>query len=272
MRPRQPGVLFYKEGKSVMAKAFEIKPLIRKAFNDFLEILFPGNIYCICCGRIIDDTRPYALCDHCVRAFHWATGKTCLKCGKIMDVNSRRSLCRDCSELSHRYEQGFTCVQYGLYERSVMLSFKYGDQAYIGEKLGDILFDRISPELESGLAFDCIIPVPMHKRKVRKRGYNQAELMARPLAHKTGVPLLKDALVRIRESKPMSKLSTFDRMENVKNIFTLREDAVKLIRSKTVLLIDDIYTTGSTADECSKVLLEAGAEKVYLLTFAAGAN
>jgi len=255
-----------------MAKSFKIKTLFRKAVNDFLEILFPGNIYCICCGRIIDDTRPYSLCDHCVRAFHWATGKTCLKCGKIMDGASRRGLCRDCSDIAHMFEQGFTCVQYGLYERTVMLSFKYGDKAYIGEKLGEILFDRINPEMESGLEFDYIIPVPMHKRKMQKRGYNQAELMARPLANKTGMPLLKDALIRTRESRPMSKLSTFDRRENVKNIFTLREDAVKLIRSKTVLLIDDIYTTGSTADECSRVLLEAGAEKVYLLTFAAGAN
>lgn len=245
---------------------------LTKGLNDFMEIIYPSNIYCICCGRIIDKTRPYSLCDHCVRAFHWANKKTCVKCGKIMDDDSRRLQCKDCREFSHLFERGFTCVQYGLYERSVMLSFKYGDKGYIGEKLGEILYDRIVPEMESGLSFDYIIPVPMHKSKVRKRGYNQAELMARPLAKKTGLPLLKETLVRVRASKPMSKLSTYDRMENVKNIFTLKPDKVKLIRNKTVLLIDDIYTTGSTADECSRVLMEAGAEKVYLLTFAAGAN
>jgi len=163
-------------------------------------------------------------------------------------------------------------VQYGLYERSVMLAFKYGEQAHIGEKIGEILYDRILPEMEAGLAFDCIIPVPMHKGKIRKRGYNQAELMARPLAHKTGLPLLVKALVRQKASKPMSRLSTYDRMENVKNIFAVKNGQAQLIRNKTVLLVDDIYTTGSTADECSRVLLEAGAQKVYLLTFAAGAN
>ena len=190
----------------------------------------------------------------------------------MMDDDSRHPQCKDCREFPHLFERGFTCVQYGLYERSVMLSFKYGDKGYIGEKLGEILFDRIQPEMESGLAFDIIIPVPMHKSKVRKRGYNQAELMARPLAQKTGIPLLKEGLIRVKASKPMSKLSTYDRMENVKNIFTLKEDAVKLVRNQTILLVDDIYTTGSTADECSRVLLNAGAEKVYLLTFAAGAN
>ncbi len=189
-----------------------------------------------------------------------------------MHEDNKHSLCKDCSEFHHLFEKGFTCVQYGLYERSVMLAFKYGEQAYIGEKIGDILYDRILPEIEAGLAFDCIIPVPMHKGKLRKRGYNQAELMARPLAYKTGLPLLGKALVRQKASKPMSRLSTYDRMENVKNIFAVRKGQAQLIRNKTVMLVDDIYTTGSTADECSRVLLESGAQKVYLLTFAAGAN
>ena len=184
-----------------------------------------------------------------------------------MDDDSRHPQCKDCREFSHLFERGFTCVQYGLYERSVMLSFKYGDKGYIGQKLGEILFDRIQPEMESGLTFDFIIPVPMHKSKVRKRGYNQAELMARPLAQKTGIPLLKEGLIRVKASKPMSKLSTYDRMENVKNIFTLKEDAVKLVRNQTILLVDDIYTTGATVNIGAKLLKDAGFNKVLVITF-----
>lgn len=242
---------------------------MKNLFEKILEVVFPSNIYCICCENIIDNTRPYSLCDACVRNLHWANENTCKKCGKILGKNYRREFCNDCYEMEHYFEKGFTCAEYGMYEKLIVRDLKYHSKPYFGDKLAEIMTDRLLPE---NLQVDLILPIPMHKSKERKRGYNQAALLAKGISRRINVPFDKTLMMRMRRTKPMNKMSPQERRDNVKDAFTLRREKVKMVKGKTILLVDDIFTTGSTLDECSRLLLDSGAEKIYMICFAAGGN
>lgn len=235
----------------------------------FLDLIYPSNIYCISCGNIIDDTRPYSLCDMCVRSLKWANGRSCQRCGKILQDSYAPDLCTDCLEEEHIFKKGYTCVEYTAAERDIIHNFKYKDKAYLGRKLAEILYDRIEVE---ELEPDVVIPVPMHIKKQRIRGYNQADVMACSLAKLMGVPYEGKALIRIIETKPMSSLGALERKSNIQHAFVIRDNKKSELAGKRVLLVDDVYTTGSTADSCASVLLAAGAEEVFVITFASGAN
>lgn len=234
-----------------------------------LELLFPSNIYCISCGSVIDGSRTYALCDECIEKFHWLGQKTCDKCGKILRDDEWRNLCYDCRAYTHEFTKGYTCVQYGLYERGLLMDYKYRNKAYIGRKLGDILYDRMSLETQE---FDLIVPVPMYEKKRQQRGYNQAQVMASRLAQRMELPCAARLLIRCRETLPMKGLGAFERQENLKDAFRISSANHAPIEGRRILLVDDIYTTGSTMDACSKTLREAGAREIYALSFACGAN
>jgi ComF family protein len=240
--------------------------------RQMIKIIFPDDIYCIRCGKIIDSTRTYSLCDDCIRNFHWTNKKTCHKCGKLMDEEGVYSLCKDCRNMDHYFTQGFTCLMYGLYEKELVLAFKYGKQGYLGEKLGEILKDRLEPEFENGLNIDIIIPVPIHKKRLRQRGFNQAELMAKPLSKAWGLAFDNKTLIRTKNTTAMSSLDPLERRSNIAGAFVIDKGQEGGVKDKSILLVDDVYTTGSTLDECSRVLLEGGAKDVYVLTLAAGAN
>jgi len=235
----------------------------------FLDLIYPSNIYCISCGNIIDDSRPYAHCDVCVRALKWANGRNCSYCGKLLQEDYGPDLCTDCIDGEHVFEKGFTCVEYGAAERDLLHRFKYKDKAYLGRKLAEIMYDRIRiEELEP----DLILSVPMYGRKVRQRGYNQAAVLAASLAKYMERPYTGKLLVRIVETEAMSRLGVLGRRRNIREVFSVAHDKTDQLAGKTILLVDDIYTTGSTVDACSSVLLEAGAARVFVLTFASGAN
>lgn len=240
-----------------------------KLLKKVLNMIFPNCIYCITCGSIIDNTRSYSICDNCIEKFHWVSGKTCEICGKILDKNSRRKLCYDCMSTEHSFDKGYTCTQYGLYERVVMMDYKFADKSYLGRILGQIMYDRISCE---NLSIDYIIPVPIHWKKKKERGYNQAEIMANVIGKSMNKKVLNNVLVRNRWTDSMKDLGAQERRENVKDAFSIISESRNSIGDKVILLIDDIYTTGSTLDSCARELKKAGVDKVFVLTFAAGGN
>ncbi len=246
-----------------------MKGFLSSLGEGFFDLIYPSNIYCISCGNIIDDSRPYALCDACVRTLKWANGRTCSRCGKILQEDYGPDLCTDCVNGEHVFRKGFTCVEYGAAERELMHQFKYKEKAYLGRKLAEIMYDRIQAE---ELVPDLLIPVPMFRKKEKRRGYNQAAVLAACLANYMGIPYDGKLLIRRVETEAMSRLGVWNRRKNIQGVFTVSRDKMDKLAEKTVLLVDDIYTTGSTADACASVLLEAGAAAVYVFAFASGAN
>ncbi len=237
--------------------------------NLISEAAFPSNIYCISCGSMIDGTRPYSLCDRCIRKLHWIDEMTCEKCGKQLSGHYMGKLCYDCLMYDHYFTKGYSCLTYGLYERQLILDLKYNGRGYLAEKFGDILYDRISCE---NLCIDVIIPVPISRKKLRKRGYDQARLMAERLSCRTGVPADASILLRKKDTLPLSGMTPVQRQEALRDAFVIYPSKESGVKGKSVLLVDDIYTTGATADACSRKLSETGAEKIYLLVLASGGN
>lgn len=137
----------------------------------------------------------------------------------------------------------------------------------MAEAIGRILHDRI---VITNICFDVIIPIPIHKVKLKTRGYNQASLMALALSEFTGIKADIKAVKRVKKTKANKKLGAEQRAENMKNAFAVTETGKRKLKGKDILIVDDIYTTGATVDACAKMLKEAGAGKVYVLTLAAG--
>lgn len=246
-----------------------VRTIVGTMAESLAEAIFPPSIYCIACGSIIDNSRHYSLCDSCIEKVQWIEGALCEKCGKVLGDRYRHNLCYDCRRAEHSFDRGFTCARYSLYERSLMMDYKYRNRAYIGRQLGDILYDRMK---EEDISVDFIAAVPIHSSRKRIRGYNQAEIMAVQLSRRWGIPVKKNLLIRKKATKAMKGLSSYERRENVEGAFSLFSDKESTIAGRNILLVDDIYTTGSTFDSCSRVLKRAGAGKVYVLTFAAGGN
>lgn len=243
--------------------------MLKTLWNTLLELVYPSNIYCICCGKPIDNHLPYALCGSCVRILEWANKETCEKCGKPLEIKGIDGLCNDCGQRQRSFEKGFTCVRYGRTERELIHKFKYMNKAYFAGKLGELMYERIVIE---NLQEDLVVPVPMYKEKESRRGYNQAALLAKAVATRLSVPFEPNLLIRNKDTAPMSDLGAEERRENIKGVFEVTAGKEKSILGKKILLVDDVFTTGSTTGSCSDILKEAGASKVYVLTFAAGAD
>ncbi|MDD3349984.1 MAG: ComF family protein, partial [Eubacteriales bacterium] len=247
-------------------KALSLLQLIEETF---LDLVFPGNIYCICCGKPIDNTALYSVCPSCVRRLSWVDRDFCEHCGKPLSLYSDDGICEDCKNESRVFERGSTCLRYGYIERDLIHDLKYKEKPYLAKHFGVLMYERL---LVEGIEEDLIVSVPMNRKKETKRGYNQAELLAKAIARQSGKPWVPHLLERLKDTTPMSHLGAVERRENIRGAFGIKKEKVPLIDHKSILLVDDVFTTGSTADACAEVLLSAGANSVSVITFAAGVD
>lgn len=217
--------------------------MVKGLVDGVLDLIYPSNIYCICCDGPIDKRFPYSMCPGCARMVHWAEDMDCA------------------GEKEKIY-----CVTYGLLEKSLIYGLKYHDKGYFAEHLGRLMHERLKGK---DVDFDIIVPVPMYKRKERRRGYNQAALLAKVISESAGIPHSPNLLIRTEDTTPMSGLGREMRKENVKDVFMVAKWVQNKIYEKTILLVDDVYTTGSTAESCIEALKKSGAKEVLVLTFAA---
>lgn len=251
------------------------KNILRDTWNNILDLIYPPDLYCICCGKIIDSTRTYRLCNECIEGIKWANARLCIRCGKLLSSLNPGEICFNCREHPHQFDHGYTCAEYGTHERAMVFALKYHSRADIGITIGEIMADRMMAENSiSDLAkmYDYVIPVPVHNRKKRIRGYNQAEVIAKRFSVLTKIRCDADILIRVRETHVMRSLGPDQRRENIRGAFEIRKRRIPDIEGKKVLLIDDIYTTGATVDEISAVLKNAKARQVDFLSFASGAD
>lgn len=210
----------------------------------------------------------------------WAVGTTCLRCGKPLSDRNPREICFNCIENPHQFDRGHCCSEYGSIERSIIFALKYKSHTEIAPTIAEIMYDRMQsiypnwgPEY-----YDYIIPIPMFRGKRLIRGYNQAELISTELSKLSGISHRPDILIRTKDSKAMRGLEPDKRKNAIQGAFSIsdgnlisRSDSLEIV-GKRILLIDDIYTTGATIDEASKVLRKAGASRIDFLSFASGAD
>ena len=217
---------------------------MEKLVKGLLELIYPPSLYCMCCGNIIDQSRMYSLCDHCMEHMEWSGYEEKEKDGlRIM-----------------------WCVHYSLYSRRIIFSLKYNGKRYISREIAGIMKDKLEfMEVD----FDYIVPVPVSLRREKQRGFNQVALTGKYLAELTSGSCIEHGLLRVKDTKPMRGLSPEERQENIKGSIELNEKYGKMLKGSRILLIDDFYTTGSTATECYRELLKAEPADVVFLSFAA---
>lgn len=189
----------------------------------------------------------------------------CMKCSKPLE-DDIRELCRDCQRKEHVFTRGVAAFSYSKAMKKSMYGFKYNNRREYGKYYSEVLWEKYSNTILSWGA-DALIPVPLHRTRLRKRGYNQAQVLARFLEKESGIMVDDTTLVRIKNTKPQKELSDKERNSNIESAFQIRSNDLKY---KKVILVDDIYTTGATINECAKVLVGGGVEKVYFIAACIG--
>lgn len=199
----------------------------------------------------------------------------CAICGKL---NSKKC-CKDCekrinsqlnlnieNKAGYYFEKHMYLFKYKNEIRNLILDYKFRDKSYLYELFAKIITknEKICGILEK---YDIIIPVPIHKKRKKQRGYNQSELVARQISKNiANLQLENKAFIKIKNNKPQSTLNQKQRKQNVKNVYKLENKGK--IENKNIVLFDDIYTTGNTANEIAKILKQNGANKILVLTIA----
>ena len=183
-------------------------------------------------------------------------------------------LCYFCRTANHSYDRGYPCTSYHEREKKIISDLKAGKQAYIAEYLAEIIFDKLI-SCNALNDTEILMPVPANAKNEKQRGFNQSELIASRVFEKCAenvkrIQYYTDVLHRDKKGMQMKGQSSEERRMNIKGQILLSETKVHLVSGKVVLLIDDVYTTGATADECAKVLKSAGATKVCFAGFAIG--
>ena len=193
-----------------------------------------------------------------------------MHCGRPV-LSDLVEYCFDCEKKKKRgdkdtFFQGKSLLLYKGVVKQTMYRFKYSNKREYGTFFAELAMEKWGEWLFR-CEIDAIVPVPMFRRKKRMRGYNQAEVFGRELAKYLRVPMDRNVVIRKKDTRPMKELNDIERENNLRNAFQIARNIVKY---KKILLVDDIYTTGSTADEVSRVLLEAGVEKIYFLSICIG--
>ncbi|MFQ9212314.1 ComF family protein [Eubacterium ventriosum] len=227
-----------------------------------IEWMYPT--VCPVCQKVLGKGK--IICDTCKDELHIINEPRCAKCGKPL-TDSGKTYCNDCKKMKHYYDRARSVFEYTGEMKLVLYRFKYGNSRDYGKVFAKVAKDVLENKLKEWNV-QAIIPVPMYKDKEIKRGYNQAEVFGRALSKETGIALDDKCIIRKKSTVPQKKLSNEMRKINLQKAFGV--DRKICSEYKTVLLVDDIYTTGSTFDACAKVLKVAGVEKVYCLSVAVG--
>lgn len=219
-------------------------------FDHIINLFYPKR--CACCQNLIDTAF---FCDNCARQLSRITYPKCKVCGKSKDK------CKYCNE-SFSYTACSAPFYYSGIVKKGLWDFKFHGFKYASEAFGYEMAELAKHDFPIG-EIDFICCVPMTKKAIRNRGYNQSYLLARNVGKHLSVPVIKRALIKSRETKAQHFLNMSERVENVKGVFVT--DSSLDLKGKTAILCDDIKTTGNTLNVCSNALLAAGVKQIFCL-------
>ena len=222
-----------------------------------LDILYPRK--CVFCRELLRIESENWVCKDCLKEIEYITGNTCPRCGK--PIEQKIKACYECRGFENFFTHNHALFTYEGMIRDAIRRFKYNRSPQHSKYFAEVLTNKFYDEI---IQHDFLIGVPMYKAKIKGRGFNQADLLAKEISLLTSVPTLHNILLRTKNTKPQNALNRADRLGNLTNAFSLASN--KIIEGKAILLVDDIYTTGSTINECARVLRIAGAKEVNSIT------
>jgi len=229
---------------------------MRNVFGNVVSFALPPR--CAGCGQVV--SADLLLCTSCWQSLDFLTGSGCERCGA--PVASNAAICAPCLEHAPDHDGVYAVATYGELARTIALKLKHGRRIGLARLIARLLVSRIPDE--PGL----LIPVPAHRWRIFRRGFNQSALIARHLAALSSLPLHLDTLVRIRSTPLLRGANACDRDRIVRGAFAVAPQFRKELAGKTVFLVDDVYTSGATANACARALKRSGARRVVILCWA----
>jgi len=237
---------------------------VKLVWNGLLDVLYPPR--CLVCG--LEEAEPF--CNACHEKIVPIREPFCDRCGR--PVIASRLVCLECEEGPEpAFSWSHAVGQYSGVLRTAIHRLKYESRGALAQPLGELLskaMNTSSPLVPKNHVIDCIVPVPLHPSKLRMRGFNQAERIGRVLSERKEIPIDSAGLIRVRKTRTQTSFHAPERHRNVDRVF----DTISPMHfdGKSVLLVDDVLTTMSTVNECSRVLRNAGAKRVAVLAVARG--
>jgi ComF family protein len=236
-----------------------------KFFSSLLSLIFP--LECKICKRNLEAGNLTYICGECFNRITFLQRPYCHKCGKPFTISGYppARLCRECRTGGAYFDRIYALGRYKGVLREAILLLKYKRVRALIDPLGELLVKYCQRSLKMD-DFDVIFPVPLFRARKQEREFNQTEVLARIIGKHFLLPVSVGNLLRIRDTKGMNALGPPERKKNVKDAFKVKRKTE--LRERNILLLDDICTTGATVDECSRLLLEAGAKGVSALILA----
>lgn len=234
--------------------------------DSLLDFLFPQEHCCLCRESGSYGSR-HPWCHECNdKVLALTTSSACCdRCGKYL--NKGETLCKDCQTHPPYFEIARAVGPYEDCFRITTKVLKFLGRKYVAPRMGHMMADKVKSE-ERFWPIDLIVPVPISRGNLKQRGFNQTELLGRQISKELRRKMDAKLIMRVKETPSQTELSKEEREKNLRCAFRVNDKAH--IAGKNVLLVDDVYTTGSTGRECTRVLLEAGAKRVGIITWATG--
>ncbi len=237
-----------------------IAAVVRSAAGRILDLLFPGR--CLVCGESLLDVPAgsYAVCRACLGNLPVIAGARCRVCGG--SLISERGICTECRNRAFHFDSHRSICTYSGVARELLYQYKFRGRFRLARLIADLMAEQLGKS-HAGLP---VVPVPGRQSSARRRGWEHVDLICRHLARRHRIAVLR--ALRRTGGKPQKSLNFEKRLANLRNRIVFRAGAAAGAGSSSVVLIDDVYTTGATADECARVLRSAGLKHIYVLTFA----
>ncbi|MBR2847255.1 MAG: ComF family protein [Clostridia bacterium] len=231
-------------------------------FDKILDFLFPPK--CIICGKLLDKNADTFICEKCNAEYKFKI-ICCSKCSGVM-TETERPVCYTCRAAKRYFDGAVSASRYTENLRKAIHRYKFHPEPYMAKTLAGFIEYAFIKSGAKADSFDFILTVPPDKKRYRNRGFDHTALLGKAASEKLNVPFLDNAAVKIKSNLPQHRLNARQRAANVRGAYkVVKPDEIKC---KNILLIDDVFTTGSTAGEVSKMLKKAGAKYVLVATIA----
>lgn len=237
----------------------------RRGLGALIDFMLPHR--CAGCGEIVESDGGF--CAPCWTGLEFLAGSACARCDlPLPSAQGDGALCGGCIADPPPYARVHVPLAYGEATRKLVLRLKYGRRTGTARLMAGLMAGKLAAAGEADGGGPLLVPVPLHRWRIWSRGFNQSAELAKVIGQRTGHVLAVDAMVRTRATASMRGLGRKARARSVRGAFAVRPEAKALLAGRTILLIDDVFTTGATVAACSRALLRAGAERVEVVAFA----
>lgn len=239
--------------------------MAKKFLEALCDLIYPP--VCILCKRLISaEEKDISLCLSCQNTIEKNLPPFCQKCSRHLEESLNGDLCHQCTRTPYHFDRVWATTVYNKTLTRLIHRFKYQNKTVLRKIFSKLIFSFIKDYHIDLSTFDFIVPIPLHPTRLRERGFNQAQLLAESLANELPATLLINQLLRTHYTRNQALLGKKERWTNIQGAFTIKGSLE--FKGKNVLLIDDLFTTGTTISEAARILKENGANNVSALTLA----